>query len=214
MRPPYRDVVQNALYGRSRETLSLLCEDDAAEGVLRGVFDVLLPRRRIWRESVRIGRDTGANEFPALVKAVRKFGSLDDFVFVLDGDQRGGDVEEKIRSAAEQDVPVLFLPGLHAPEVWVWEMLRLHREAVAGELRIPADELAERMNRQDAVFAAASDGPSEIAKAKLRGLAEPVGCDVPEVCRIVARLEVERTDSDLQPLVERLEDALERWRSE
>ena len=214
VRPPYRDVVQNALYGRSRETLSLLCEDDAAEGVLRGVFDALLPRRRIWRESVRIGRDTGADEFPAHARAVRKFGRLDDFVFVLDGDQRGGDMERKIRSAAEQDVPVLFLPGRDAPEVWVWEMLRLHREAVAGELRIPTDELAERMNRQDAVFASASDGPSEIAKAKLRGLSEPVGCDVPEVCRIVARLEVERTDSDLQPLVERLEDVLERWRSE
>ena len=214
VRPPYRDVVQNALYGRSGETLSLLCEDDAAEGVLRGVFDVLLPRRRIRRESVRIGRDTGADEFPAHAKAVRKFGRLDDFVFVLDGDQRGGDMERKIRSAAERDVPVLFLPGRDAPEVWVWEMLRLHREAVAGELRIPANELAERMNRQDAVFSSASDGPSEIAKAKLRGLSEPVGCDVPEVCRIVARLEVERTDSDLQPLVERLEDALERWRSE
>ena len=214
VRAPYRDVVQNALYGRSGETLSLLCEDDAAEGVLQGVFDVLLPRRRIRRESVRIGRDTGADEFPVHARAVRKFGRLDDFVFVLDGDQRGGDMERKIRDAAERDVPVLFLPGRDAPEVWVWEMLRRHREAVADELRIPADELAERMNREDAVYASASDRPGEIAKAKLRGLSEPVVCDVPDVCRIVARLEVERTDSDLQPLVERLEDALLRWRSE
>ena len=214
VRPPYRDVVQNALYGRSRETLSLLCEDDAAEAILRGVFDVLLPHRRIWRESVRIGRDTGAGEFPAHVRAVRKFGRLDDFVFVLDGDQRDGDMEEKIRSAAERDVPVLFLPGRDAPEVWVWEMLQRRREAVAEELRIPADELAERMNRQDAVYALASDRPGEIAKAKLRGLSEPVGCDVPDICRIVARLEVERTDSEIQPLVEKLEDVLLRWRSE
>ena len=214
VRPPYRDVVQNALYGHSGETLSLLCEDDAAEGVLWGVFDVLLPRQYIRRDAVRIERDTGASEFPAYARAVKKFGRLDKFVFVLDGDQGGGDMEGKIQDAAKRDVPVLFLPGQAAPEVWVWEMLRLHREAVAGELRIPAEELAERMNRQDAVFASASDGPSEIAKAKLRGLSEPVGREVPDICRIVARLEVERTDSDLQPLVERLEDALERWRSE
>ena len=71
VRPAYRDVVQNALYGRSGEALSLLCEDDAAEGVLQGVFDVLLPRRRIRRESVRIGRDTGADEFPVHAAAIR-----------------------------------------------------------------------------------------------------------------------------------------------
>ena len=70
------------------------------------------------------------------------------------------------------------------------------------------------MNRQDAVYASASDRPAEIAKAKLRGLSEPVGCDVPDVCRIVARLEVERTDSAIRPLVESLEGALLAWRSE
>ena len=214
VRRPYRDVVQNALYGRSDETLSLLCEDDAAEGVLRGVFDVLLPRRRIRKESIRIGRDTGANEFPAHARAVRRFGQLDNFVFVLDGDRRGGGLEEKIRDAAGRDVPVLFLPGRDAPEVWVWDRLRRNREAAAEELRIPADDLSERMSRQDAVYASASDRPAEIAKAKLRGLSEPVGCDVPDVCRIVARLEVERTDSAIRPLVESLEGALLAWRSE
>ena len=212
VRPPYRDVVQNALYGRSDETLSLL--DDAAEGVLRGVFDVLLLRRRIRKESIRIGRDTGADEFPAHARAVRRFGQLDNFVFVLDGDRRGDGLEEKIRDAAGRDVPVLFLPGRDAPEVWVWDRLRRNREAAAEELRIPADDLSERMNRQDAVYASASDRPAEIAKAKLRGLSEPVGCDVPDVCRIVARLEVERTDSAIRPLVESLEGALLAWRSE
>ena len=64
VRPPYRDVVRNALYGRSGDALNLLCEDSAAEGILQGVFDVLLPLERINRESVRVGRDTGANEFP------------------------------------------------------------------------------------------------------------------------------------------------------
>ena len=45
--PAYLDIVQNALYGRSRSALNLLCEDGAAEGILRGVLDVLLPREKI-----------------------------------------------------------------------------------------------------------------------------------------------------------------------
>jgi len=44
VRPPYRDVIQNALYGRSSEVLKLLCEDEIAEGILKGVFDLLLSR--------------------------------------------------------------------------------------------------------------------------------------------------------------------------
>lgn len=44
MRPAFRDVVQDALYGRSGDALPLLCEDDAAEGMPYGVIDDLLPR--------------------------------------------------------------------------------------------------------------------------------------------------------------------------
>lgn len=44
VRPAFRDVVQDALYGRSGDALNLLCEDAAAEGLLHGVFDDLLPR--------------------------------------------------------------------------------------------------------------------------------------------------------------------------
>ena len=214
VRPPYRDVVQNALYGRSDDALSLLCEDDAAEGILQGVFDVLLPRQRIRRESVHIGRDTGADEFPAHAAAFRKFGRIESFVFVLDGDRRDSDTTRKIRDGAGRDVPVLFLPGGDAPEVWVWETLPRHKAAVAGELRIGDGDLSERMSRLDAIYDSASDRPSEIAKAKLRGLSEPLDWEVPDICRIVARLEVERTESDIQPLVEQLENALNKWRAE
>ena len=214
VRPPYRDVVQNALYGRSDDALSLLCEDDAAEGILQGVFDVLLPRQRIRRESVHIGRDTGADEFPAHAAAFRKFGRIESFVFVLDGDRRDSDTTRKIRDGAGRDVPVLFLPGRDAPEVWVWETLPRHKAAVAGELRIDDGDLSERMSRQNAIYDSASDRPSEIAKAKLRGLSEPLDWEVPDICRIVARLEVERTESDIQPLVEQLENALNNWRAE
>ena len=213
VRPPYRDIVQNALYGRSRETLNLLCEDGVAEGLLWGVFDHLLPRQRITKKSIQIGRDTGASEFPGHATALKKFWGLENFVFVLDGDQRDKGMEEKIRGQAGWDVPVLFLPNRDAPEVWVWEMLRRNVPKAAGELHIAADELLDGMTRQDAMYASASDGPAEVAKAKLHGLSEPIGCAVPDVCRIIARLEVERKDSEIQPLVEKLEDMLLKWRA-
>ena len=212
VRPAYRDVVQDALYGRSGDALNLLCEDDAAEGILHGIFDVLLPRQRIRRESVRIGRDTGASEFPAHATAFRKFGQIQSFVFILDGDKQGCDVERKIQEGAGSEVPVLFLPGRAAPEVWVWDQLRQSWEG-AKELSIDPDELFGRMNRLDSVYDSASDHPSQIAKTKLRGLSEPLGWDAPDICRLVARLEAGRKESDVQPLVEGLANALLQWRA-
>ena len=212
--PPYRDVVQDALYGRSGETLNLLCEDDAAEGILQGVFDYLLPRQRIKRESIRIGRDTGAGEFPAHATAFRKFGQIRNFVFILDGDKRASNVELKIHEGAGGTVPVLFLPGRDAPEVWVWERLRGSPDEAAPELGIDAADLSARMNQLDSIYDSASDGPSRIAKAKLRYLSEPLGWDAPDVCRVVARLEAARKESVIRPLVEKLENVLLQWRAE
>ena len=213
VRPAYRDVVQDALYGRSRDALNVLCEDDAAEGLLHGVFDILYPQQRIKTDSVRIGRDTGAEEFPAHATAFRKFGQIQNFVFVLDGDKRGGDIEEKIRDGSRMDVPILFLPSSDTPEFWVWERLGRNEENAAKELGIDPNELRELMNRANAVYDTASDRPSEIAKSKLRSLAESLRRYTPDICRVVARLEVNRKDSDLQPLVEGLENALLNWRS-
>ena len=42
--PAYRDIFQKSLYGQSRETLSILCEDEVAEGIILGVLDVLQPK--------------------------------------------------------------------------------------------------------------------------------------------------------------------------
>ena len=100
MRPAYRDLIQNALYGRLNETLKLLCEDKIAEGILEGVFDYLLPQERIKWEAVHIGRDTGANEFPQHAQALRKFDQIQDTIFILDGDQRGSEIESRIQETA------------------------------------------------------------------------------------------------------------------
>ena len=210
---PYRDVVQNALYGRSGDALNLLCEDDAAEGILQGVLDVLLVRESMRRESVRIGRDTGADEFPTHATAFKKFGQIHNFVFVLDGDQRDSDIEEKIRNQAGFDAPVLYLPGGDAPEIWVWDRLRQNSDETENALSITPTDLTERMNRLDAVYDSASDSPSEIAKTKLQSLSDALRLDPPNICRAVARLEADRKESDIQPLLDRLVDALGRWRA-
>ena len=212
--PPYRDVIQDALYGRSGEVLNLLCEDEAAEGILRGVVDLLQPRQGIRGESVRIGRDTGAEEFPMHANAFKKFGQVQNFVFVLDGDKRDKDIKEKIQEIAGNEVPVLFLPGNGTPEIWVWDRLRNAEQTVTKELGIEQVNLTRRLDQLNATYDSASDSPSNIAKSKLFGLAETLHRNVPDICRIIARLEADNKESEIQPLVEGLENTLLKWRSQ
>ena len=213
VQPAYRDLVQDALYGRSADVLNVLCEDDAAEGILHGVLDVLLLRQSMRRETVRIGRDTGASEFPTHATAFRKFGQIHNFVFVLDGDGRGTDVERRIALAAESDVPVFYLPGRQAPELWIWDRLLANLPDAAEGLHVDPSELATRVEQLNAVYDSASDRPGVIAKTKLRNLAEARDWDTPDVCRLIARSEATRKESDIQPLVEGLESTLIRWRA-
>ena len=70
------------------------------------------------------------------------------------------------------------------------------------------------MNRLDAVYATASDGPGEIAETKLRDFAEPHGRTPRDLGRAVARLEAGRRESDIQPMLDGLRDAVLEWRGE
>ena len=214
VRPPYRDLIQNALYGRSNETLKLLCEDNIAEGILEGIFDFLLPQERIKWESVHIGRDTGASEFPMHARALAKFGQLQDTAFILDSDQRGGEVEGRIREASGHgvNISILFLPGSGAPESWVLEKLHQHLGVHASRLEIDPGDLSNLLNRLDAIYASASDRSSEIAKNKFRSLSDSLHREPSEICRIMARLEADRQESDIQPLVGELRGILRQWR--
>ncbi len=212
---PYRDVIQDALYGRSGESLNVLCEDEVAEGILHGIMDFLSVDQKIRRELVRIGRNTGAREFPGHAKAFRKFGLVENFVFILDGDQRSEDIAQNIKDAAgSQQIPVLFLPGHHAPEIWIWNCLKTKPDCLAPLLSIDRENLATETSRLDAIYDSASDSRQKIAKNKIENLAEVLHHDVPDVCRIVARSEVQDKQSDIQPLVEELKDILLRWRTE
>ena len=214
VRPPYRDVVQNALYRQSGDALNILCEDEIAEAVLRGVCDQVLPSQRVRPKTVHIGRDTGADQFPMHAAAFRKFGQIDNFVFVLDGDRRNSQVVERVEQEARSSVPVLFLPGRDAPECWIWDQLSASTEDLADQLGIAAHDLRDLLRQQDQTYASAADSASEIAKAKLRALSGQISREAAEICRRVAEYEAARPDSEIQPLVDGLRAALERWRAE
>ena len=214
VQPPYRDLVQDALYGRTNDTLNLLCEDASAEGILDGILDYLSIKQRINRQSIRIGRDTGAKEFPQHASAFQKFGQIRNFAFVLDGDKRHTNISHRILDQAKTDVPVLFLPGNHAPEVWVWDLLRQASDETATVLGINSPSLARSVARLDDTYDSASDSTSEIAKSKLQGLSELLNRTVPEICRAVSYQESTRSESEIQPLVGDMESSLLRWRGE
>lgn len=82
---------------------------------------------------------------------------------------------------------------------------------MAAQLHVDADELADRMNRLDAAYDLASEGPAEIAKVKLRNLADPLGWDVPDLCQTVACAEAGRTNGERHALMKELERALDKW---
>ena len=214
VRPPYRDVVQNALYGRSDDALNILCEDEIAEAMLHGVCDRVLRAERIRPETVRIGRDTGADEFPMHAAAFRKFGQIENFVFVLDGDRRDSAVVDRVKSEAGSAFPVLFLPGREAPECWAWERLSACVDDLAGPLGIAAADLRDLLRLQDQTYASATDKPGEIAKAKLRAIGDQTNRSAAGVCRHVAASETDKADSQIQPLVAGLRSAIEAWRAE
>ena len=213
VRPAYRDLIQNALYGRSNEVLKLLCEDEIAESILEGVFDFLLPQERIKWKSVQIGRDTGASEFPMHARSLAKFGQIKDTVFILDGDQRGGKIERKIRDAAQRSVDILFLPGKETPESWVMECLRNISDADALQLGVNQASLSDIINNVEAIYDSAPISSTEIAKSKFRSLSEELHRDTSEICRIVARLEIGKKEINIQPLIDELREILRQWRA-
>jgi len=189
-----------------------LCEDTTAEGILRGVLDVLLSKEGINNEAIQIGRNTGAEEFPTHAAAFSKFGQIDHFVFVLDGDKRGTGLEQKIRSAAGSNVPVVFLPGQSAPETWVWTLIVERCADLALGLGIGVEQFRDLLLRIGAIYDSVSDRRSAIAKAKLDELANQLDQTTGQLCRLVARADADSRPSELRPLMEAIHRALLDWR--
>ena len=208
--PAYRDIFQKALYGTSQDQLCILCEDAVAEGVIRGVFDVLNVELGLLHGDVVIGRDTGRDEFSGHVRTLAKFNKLSGFILVLDGDSRA--LEERLQAVAERHgraVQLLFLPGDGPPEQWLWERVRTRPDEYAARLGLTGADMQKTMKDLERLF----DGSvrqQDVAKVSITALADRLERTVPEVARIVGQREAEK--NMIGELLAGLKTLINRWR--
>ncbi|MDE2876483.1 MAG: hypothetical protein OXQ93_13650, partial [Gemmatimonadota bacterium] len=208
--PIYRDIFQKALYGQSRDQLSILCEDAVAEGVIRGVLDVLNIELRLRHEDVVIGRNTGRDEFPGHISALGKFGKLRDFLVVLDGDSR--QMEGRIKAIAEtygHNLQPLFLPGDAPPEQWLWDILRKNVQGYAPRLGLGVTDMESAILELDRLAEGAVKR-QDAARTALGSFAAMILREVPEIARIVGRSEAE--ENSMPEFLVGLREQIGMWR--
>ena len=212
--PAYRDIFQKALYGQSRDQLSILCEDAVAEAVVRGVLDVLNADMGLRHDDFVVGRNTGRDEFPGHIRTLGKFGRLRDFLMILDGDSR--DLQKTIEGAAEeygQRIRPLFLPGDRSPEHWIWETLGRQTRRYGDELGLPATDLDRRMRQIEQLFEG-SVRQGDTAKAALGTLAEELDRTAEDLARIAGRTEAEAKRGEMARFRVELQEQINAWRQE
>ena len=210
--PPYRDLLQKALYGQSRDQLSILCEDAVAEAVIHGVLDVLNPQLGMRHDDFVIGRDTGQDEFPGHIRTMGKFDKLRDLLVVLDGDARHREVG--IRDLAEQfgqRLRPLFLPGDGPPERWIWDTLQVKAAEYAEVLGISPADLRAEMQRIEQLLAGSVQRHDRV-KAALRALTEHLNRSAVELARAVAQRETAAGRSPMASFHLELREQIEAWR--
>ena len=212
--PAYRDIFQKALYGQSADRLSILCEDEVAEGVILGVLDVLNYRNGTRHDDFVVGRDTGSKEFRGHIHAFGKFGKLADFVFVLDGD--AADTAPALIEAAGQyghKLEPLFLPGGSSPEAWIWSAVGDRPEEYAREYGLSASDLRARLTSIEQTFASdATTRRQDVPKVMVRALADELTRAVPEIARIAGRLEAEAARGEMAAFSVGLTEQIDAWR--
>ena len=212
--PAYRDIFQKALYGQSADRLSILCEDEVAEGVILGVLDVLNYRNGTRHDDFVVGRDTGSDEFRGHIHAFGKFGKLADFVFVLDGD--AADTAPALIEAAGQHghkLEPLFLPGGSSPEAWIWSAVGDRPEEYAPEYGLSASDLRARLASIEQTFAGdATTRPQDVPKVMVRALSDELTRAVPEIARIAGRLETEAARGEMAGFSVGLTEQIDAWR--
>ena len=206
----YRDILQKALYGQSLDRLSVLCEDAVAEGVIRGVLDVLNVELGLLHGDVVIGRNTGRDEFAGHIRMLGKFGRLSDFIFVLDGDSRA--LENNLVAVANKyghSVQPLFLPGDDSPEQWLWETLKAKSDDYAVRLGLAPADLKKQMQDLERLEEGAIQQHSH-GKVALAALSHDLERTVADIARIVGREEA--NSHRLAEFVAGLKDQLNAWR--
>lgn len=207
IKPPYRDLIQHSLYGLSHSKLSILCEDDVAEGVLLGIFDHLNLKLQLRHQDVAISRDSGKDEFKNHYQTLKMMGRLRDFIFVLDGD-----ATEVCESLKNQPIPVSCyqLPG-ERPEDWLLGCLRENESYYSERLGFP-ENLKDSIDRICATYEGSTSKPAEIAKLKYYAVSQEFNKVPKELARSIGKMEAERQRGDLMPLISHLEDAVHSWR--
>ena len=208
--PLYRDIFQKALYGQSQDRLSVLCEDEVAEGVVRGVLDVLNVELSLRPEDIVVGRNTGRDEFPGHIRTLGMFDKLSEFILVLDGDSRAkeNDLKAEARKYGHPLQP-LFLPGDAAPEQWLWNVVRERLDEYAATFGLAVADMKTMTDR----VAHLVDGAvqqRDVGKAALRAFAEDIGRTVPDIARSIGRREAER--EAIPELSRGLKEQIDRWR--
>ena len=210
--PPYRDLLQKALYGQSRDQLSILCEDAVAEGVIHGVLDVLNPQLGMRHDDFVIGRDTGQDEFPGHVRTMGKFDKLRDLLVVLDGDARHREAAiREIAAQFGQRLRPLFLPGDGPPEGWIWDTLRPQAAEYAAVLGIPPADLRAALQRIEQLLAGSVQRRDRM-KAALRALTENLNRSAAELARAVAQRETAAGRFPMARFRLELREQIEAWR--
>ena len=208
--PPHRDIIQKALYGQSRDQLSILCEDDIAEGILLGFMDVLNVKLGLRHDDFKIGRDTGKTEFASHVKILCKFEKMSNFIFILDGDAK--DMETKLESIASkhgQSANVLFLPGNGSPEQWIWGTLKNSHSTYAEELGMP--DLLQNINNIEKMVEGVVRQNKPV-KVALSELAETTERNKTEIARIVGKIEAQNPNGEVRVFLAEFEERLKAWR--
>ena len=209
--PLYRDIFQKALYGRSRDQLSILCEDQVAEGIIEGVFDVLNVELDLRHGDVFIGRNTGKDEFPSHIHMLGKFGKLSDFAVVLDGDARS--LEDQLKTVASEyrySLQPVFLPGDGSPEQWLWDILTRKRDDYANHFGLKVAQM-KTITDQVASLGEGAVQQRDHAKTSMGVFATEVQRSVPEIARIVGRKEAEQ--NAIPELLSDLKEQISRWRA-
>ena len=208
--PLYRDIFQKALYGQSQDRLSILCEDEVAEGVIRGVLEVLNIEMGLRHEDIVVGRNTGRNEFPGHVRTLAKFGKLSDFILVLDGDSR--EMENDLKAVAGEyghALQPLFLPGDASPEQWLWGILRIRPGEYADAFGLAEADMRHKTDRVEHLVEGAVQ-QRDAAKTCMRAFADDIRRTVPEIARNVGRNEAK--NNEIPEFLHALKDQIIRWR--
>ena len=210
--PPYRDVIQKALYGQSRDQLSILCEDQVAESLIRGFLDVLNVALELRHDDVFVGKDTGRDEFPGHIRTLGKFGKLNDFLVVLDGDSKHKEADV-VTAALEFNSTIrpLFLPGDGPPEAWIWQALNSSKSEYANELGITVADLDDRMRSIKQLV----DGmvhQQDHMKVAVEEISRELGRSTVDIARMVGKAEAHREHGDAVAFLTQLKEQIISWR--